>query len=410
MKICLLSTSTPAHRSGGTETHSWNLAGRAAALGHKVTLITTSLGDAAPPEPPAGVEVHYLPGTDVSMSRAWMRRWKRASADKISELHSAEPQDIVWAEGFAGLGHAARSRERTGLPMISIVQGFGFRGDIASEWADVSSAAGLIRFLLLRQPRLLLSYLPWYRGIMTGSDAIVAVSDESAEELKKEFPSAAGKIRTIYNGVDTSLFSPSPEAGRTCRAGLGVSPDEAMVLMTGTATRQKGFHLGMKAFSLACAGRKARLVVAGDGPELADLKRLAEKLGISGKTTFLGPMPNDRLPPLYNAADIYLNPTLRAEGFGIVTAEAMACGKPSVVSLSGGTGSTIVDNESGFFVRPGDAGEMASRLARLLQDPPLREKFSAAARLRALESFDIGVMTDSYIKLSLRTLNGSERP
>ncbi|MDT8286025.1 MAG: glycosyltransferase family 4 protein [Elusimicrobiales bacterium] len=409
MKICLLSTSTPAHRHGGTETHCWNLAKRAAALGNDVTLLTTALSGRPGVETSNGLQVHYLEGTDAAMSRAWAAKWWKASADKIRDLSSRDRPDIIWAEGTSGLGYASTARRELGIPLLSVMQGFGLRGEISSAWRDIDSLRSFLGFAGLYPWRFFFSYLPWSYKTMRGSDRIVAVSDESAAETRKEFPLFADKVRTVYNGIDTSVFRPDRDDGAAARARLGISPERRVILMSGTATRQKGFREGMAAFAALGPAPEPLLVIAGDGPELPVLKRRAKELGISSRVLFTGAVSNQSMPALYNSADVYLNPTLRAEGFGIVVAEAMACGKPCVVSFSGGTGSTITGGESGFFVPPGGIREMTEKMSLLLKDGELAERFAAAARARALEKFDLKKTTEAYISISLEVLKGGKK-
>jgi len=84
--------------------------------------------------------------------------------------------------------------------------------------------------------------------------------------------------------------------------------------------------------------------------------------------------------------DIIVCPS-RFEGFGLVAAEAMACGKPVIASNTGGLPEIIDDRETGFLVQPEDPVAMAEALTELIDNPALREKLGAAGRRKVGEKF-----------------------
>lgn len=399
MRIGLVSTSTPLHRQGGTELQAESLARLAAARGHQVFWVTTAHPDGTETEERPGIRIFYLKDTNYRMSRAEAPAWWTASAAKLSRLCDEENIDVVWAENFAGLSYAAIPRgERK--PVISIVNGLAVRGEIASNFNRVSSARELFHFLTRYAAQTLFYYIPRFRAMVRDSDLLVGVSRETTEALKKEFPSGSGKFRTIFNPVDTGLFRPDAELRKAARAEFGFTEENKVLIMAGVLHKQKGLHVGLEAFSrLRQAFPSARLLIVGDGPELPSLKAAAAGPGLSGAVSFAGARRNGEMPFFYNGADAYLNPTMRMEGLGLVTVEAMACGLPSVVSRIGGTASTITDGVSGFFVPPGDAAALAEKVLLLLKDTALAAAMGAAARTRAVAEFSESNI-DRYLDLS----------
>ena len=110
---------------------------------------------------------------------------------------------------------------------------------------------------------------------------------------------------------------------------------------------------------------------------------MADELGIRDSVTFTGPVPQDRLPSYYSAADVYVLPS-HAESFGLAALEAMACGTPVVVSRVGGL-KTFVDNAKTGYLVPWRCPEaFAQRLDMLLANPDLRDAMGRAAREKAL--------------------------
>jgi phosphatidylinositol alpha-1,6-mannosyltransferase len=105
--------------------------------------------------------------------------------------------------------------------------------------------------------------------------------------------------------------------------------------------------------------------------------------------SFLGRVPDERLPDLYACADVFAMLCrerwggLEAEGFGIVFAEAAACGVASIAGRSGGAHEAVVDAETGYVVEPRDVEAVVDALGRLLGNPVLRARLGDAARQRA---------------------------
>jgi len=404
MKICLLTTSTTAHRMGGTEVHAEGMAAEAVRQGHQVFIVTTAHPRGIPEETRNGCRVIYLSGTSHEMSRRDAPAWWAASAGRTAGLCETEGIDIVWAENFSGLSYAALpARQRR--PVISIVQGLAVRGEVISNFNSITSARELFYFFSRYAAQTLFYYLPRFRALVRDSDLLIGISNETVAALKAEYPGSAEKTAAIFNPVDTERFKPDPTLRRSGRERLGLPNSAVAVLMSGVLHKQKGLHLGLLAFAqLAGSYPQARLIIAGDGPEKERLAALAGELGLTARVTFLGLVPNDEMPLYYNSADAYLNPTLRMEGLGIVNIEAMACGLPCVVSLIGGTGSTIQDGISGFFVKPGDLDGLKNSLAALLRDAGLRERMAAEARARALRCFDLKKNLAAYVAASLELL------
>jgi len=409
MRICLITTATTLHSMGGTEIQAEALAAEAARQGHKVFILTSAHPGGEHAHQKDGYTVVHIPGTHFSMSRKWVKRWEQELPRAAAALEKKEAIDIFWAENFSGLPYAALPRKDR-APLISIVNGLAIKGEIASNFAAVSNPKELLYFLTGYAGQVLFYYIPWFKALARDSDLIAAVSRETAAALEEELPDSRGKIEIVYNPVNCGLFKPDTGLKRQVGAGLGLSSSAVGVMMSGVLHPQKGMHLGLAAFALAAQKfPAARLLIAGDGPQRAYLEKTARQLGLAGRAIFCGMKPNAEMPGLYNAADIYLNPTLRREGLGIVNLEAMACGLPCVISKIGGTGSTIDDGVSGYFTRPGDIAGMAEKISRLLGDPALREKMGGEGRKKAETVFEKSAVVGRYIAASEKLLSGPGR-
>jgi phosphatidylinositol alpha-1,6-mannosyltransferase len=130
----------------------------------------------------------------------------------------------------------------------------------------------------------------------------------------------------------------------------------------------------------------ATLVLIGSGPRRRALESLAQRLGIAESVRFAGGLPYAQIPSVYataSAAVLLTRPVaggLVAEGLGAVTLEASACGVPVIVGRTGGAVETVRDGVTGFLVDPRDPGEVAARLAELLDNPPRAAAMGRAGR------------------------------
>ena len=198
--------------------------------------------------------------------------------------------------------------------------------------------------------------------------------------------------RVIPNGVDVDVFSPGDALA--AREQLGLPPDRAVVLFAARNVTSNPF----KDFTT--------LVGA--------LRRIAETLDTSPVFVALGADTDENLPSQidilrapfetdpnrlalwYRAADVYAHPA-RAESFGMAAAEAMACGTAVVASNVGGLPEIVIDGKSGLLVEPGDAGQLASAIISLLEDPARREAMRRGGLQRVAEQFTVKRQAEEYL-------------
>jgi phosphatidylinositol alpha-1,6-mannosyltransferase len=235
-----------------------------------------------------------------------------------------------------------------------------------------------------------LAHLPLARGFgrrgLRHALGVVAAGGYPARQATR----AAGRaLRGVIvpPGVDVDRFHPLTEGERhDARAGFGLPPDRPVVVGVSRLVPRKGFDVLVDA--IAHLRPDIQLVIAGEGRDRARLERRAARVA-PGRVRFLGRVPDAELPALYGCADVFAMPCrdrwggLEAEGFGIVFAEAAACGVPAVAGRSGGSPEAVVDGETGYVVTP-RAGPVRDALDRLLGDAGLRAAMGAAARTRAV--------------------------
>ena len=151
----------------------------------------------------------------------------------------------------------------------------------------------------------------------------------------------------------------------------------------------------------------ATLLIAGTGPEAANLLAQAEQTGVAGRVHFLGDVSDADLPGYYQAADLFVLPSShRSEAYGIVLLEAMAAGAP-LITTELGTGTSWINHHgrTGLVVPPRDAGALAQAINQVLADPRQRRHMAAAAQARAQAEFDMPLLVDRVFAVYGEVLN-----
>lgn len=222
---------------------------------------------------------------------------------------------------------------------------------------------------------------------LSRSQAIYAVSEHTARLVRDRLPRA--KVGVIPPGCDTSRFFPQEVNRKSFWESLGVPTDAPIILTVGRLAARKGHLTVLAALEQVKSG--FHWVVAGHGAFHGVVRQAVQSSPARSRVTFLPHLPDERMPSLYNASDLFVlvpgerrtEKGLDSEGFGLVYLEAGACGKPSIGSISGGSGEAVLDGRTGLLVPPDDPGALRTALSHLLDDMSLRERLGAAALLHA---------------------------
>jgi glycosyltransferase involved in cell wall biosynthesis len=172
--------------------------------------------------------------------------------------------------------------------------------------------------------------------------------------------------------------------------------DPPRILFLGRLVPEKGVDWALTA--LPAVFRRfpnARFVVAGEGPDLQELKTKTKNLGLAARVEFLGPVPPESVSDLLNDATMVVMPS-RIEGFGLVALEAAMMGRPVVATRVGGLPEVVIDGQTGLLVEQNDSAAFAQAILRLLDDTEMARQFGDTAYRRAKELFDWGRYVDSY--------------
>lgn len=237
---------------------------------------------------------------------------------------------------------------------------------------------------------------------LVGAELLLPVSHFTADKLSG-FISKHGHpvpdVALLRARVDLERFRPDLDTSKV-RARYGIAPDERVVLCFGRLVERKGVDRAIRALPLVAERvPNTVLVIAGTGPEMRSLEKLATGLGLTSKregrarVVFTGRVPDEDAGAVYAMADVFTLPVvdrwfgLEIEGLGVVLLEAAACGVPCVTGNSGGTPEAVLDGRTGYVIDATDEATLADRIATLLADPGLAARMGAAGRAHVEAEF-----------------------
>lgn len=228
--------------------------------------------------------------------------------------------------------------------------------------------------------------------VVSDADAVVAVSDSTADHLRATYPQAV--VRRIYNGVEASGLEATGKAARAAEPVLAGLPDGPVISAVGRLVEKKGWsHLVDAVAELRRRGVAAHLVLVGAGPLAEDLAAQVADLELDDAVTMCGPLPQEQVLRVVAQSTVFATPcVITAEGdrdgLPTVLLESMALGTPVVSTPVSGVGEAVLHGETGLLAEPEDAISLADRLQTAIEDADLREALTTAARARIRDLFD----------------------
>ena len=234
------------------------------------------------------------------------------------------------------------------------------------------------------------------RWLWGGADGILVNSIRTRDALLQSPFILPSRVRLIYNGVD---------AERIRR--LSVEPDPCpfprFFAAMGELSGRKRMDLvieGFFRFTIRHPESAMGLVLVGDGPERANLRRLAADRGIADRVALTGFLPNPY--PILAHADGFVLASSN-EGIPNAVLEAMSLGRPVIASPASGA-ECIQDGKDGFLLDPFDPDRLAQHLSMLVSNPDLRRRIGEAGRRTVLARFDPGRMRSELDAFFMETL------
>jgi glycosyltransferase involved in cell wall biosynthesis len=293
----------------------------------------------------------------------------------------------------------------------AIGYGLALRGALKRLGPDVIHSNGLAMHLMAAWTKPRHARLVWhlhdYVSRSSGSamllrrsagrcDAIIANSQSVADDAQRILRSSV-LARAVTNGVDLSVFGThGDEADLDAMAGIPPAPAGTVrVGLVGTFARWKGHHTFLRAVAALPADNPIRAYVIG-GPiyqaggsqwSRAELEAEATRLNVRSRVAFIDFVEDPA--PIFHALDVVVHASTEPEPFGLVIAEAMACGRAVIAANAGGASEILVPGVNALVHRPGDARGLAAGIAALVRDPWLRHRLGHAARNTAERRWDV---------------------
>lgn len=388
---------------GGMEIHGKLLSEGLVNRGHRVSFISTKHPDGKETGEERGVKIYNLPNTVFASRR---NQWIRESVRKFYELHREDPFDVIWSQSFAAYGLASSSRLNLTIPIIPILHGC-IHQELNSFKTNLF-AGHLAPFSLPKIfAGLFYSYYMQQKPLLSISDRIITVSQELVNDLRRWYgKSIATKTVPVFNGIDPEVFRPDPQARKTIRTKFQIQDNEILLMTSGALNKEKGHHLAIESMLyLQREVPNTKLMIVGSGEFRPLLERQVQDNGLQESIIFTGFIPNHEMVKYYNAADIYLMPTLRIEGLPFVLLEAMSCAKPVVATHIGGNTSIIKDGENGFLIEPTNIQQLRHYIMLILKDDKIKNKLSNSARETVINDFTIDKMVYQTVGLMNETID-----
>ncbi len=376
MRILVINSEYPPI-GGGAGNASANIARWFISFGHTVDVLTAHFGDLPHEVTQDGLTIHRIPA---------LRR-------KLDRSGALEQLAFIVSGSLSALGLARRFKPDVTLAFFGMPSG-------AIAWLlkvvyripyVVSLRGGDVPGFRPYDFKVFHKLIgPFLRVIWHSASGVVANS-HGLGTLAHAFD-ASIEIPIIPNGVDGARFD----------AGQRDWQQPARIFSAGRIVYQKGLDLGLRAL--------AQLTeldwywhIAGDGPQMAHLKLLAQELGIQERVTFLGWQSQDDLTKCYHQANLFLFPS-RHEGMPNAVLEAMASGLPVVATRIAGNEELVVDGETGVLVDPEDIDSLRDGLGPLLSNADQRQRMGHASRLRVEQEYSWESVARQYSECLEKTL------
>lgn len=250
-------------------------------------------------------------------------------------------------------------------------------------------------------------------------DYVITFCKHVTEGIKGQAPHLDNVVM-VPPGIDTEWFSPGNTNSKwSDRLGLREGP---VIIHPARMLPWKGVAYSVRAMKRIVEDFPEAKLIITDTEDIVDWVRelkdykskiisLIGELGL-GDRVITQPFPYKELPWVYNSCDVVIYPTIGEEPFGLVPVEAMACGKPTVVTRSGGLVESVVDGVTGYIIEKEDAEALAGRIMKLLGDESLAGSMGRAGRERAMEVFSRRRMARDTVEIYRKAIeeHGVEGP
>lgn len=382
MKFVFLTLGYHPDLAGGAYRYVAEAAERLAARQRCVEVICPNPGDQlAGRETRRGVGLFRYAGGRSFSARNW--RLENARAGALLRERLAQPGAsalVVQAQAYFTPALAGRWSQAVFL----------FTGPWGAEyrWARQATPRSRLRRWLDGAIALVMRWTE--RKALRRTRRILTISQYYAGQLPRWHGRRLAPVSVISGGVNTGQFQPAADRSRL-RQQWGVGEGEFLFLAVRRLEARMGLLTLLEGFAaVAPAFPHARLWLAGKGPQQQELQARIAAAGLRERARLLGFVSEGDLPGLYGAADCALMPSLDLEGFGLATAESLACGTPVLGSRAGATPELLAPLSDSLLFAPASAGALAERLRAVLSGAlRLPERAACASYARQRFNWDV---------------------
>lgn len=339
--------------------------------GHDVTVVTYKEGNVPYYELDKGVKVYRVDNFMINASNFidWVMQLNFNMIAKASEIIQKEGEfDVIHAHDWL-VAYAAKTLKHSyNIPLVSTIH--------ATE-AGRNSGIRDSQQKYINDTEWMLTY---------ESTEVIVNSNYMKGELQRLFGLPFEKINVVPNGVDLLLYS-GVDRNYEFRRRYAMD-NEKIILFVGRLVYEKGVQHLIAAMPKILNGyHDAKLVIAGKGGMMDELKQEANALDLGDKVYFTGYINGKDVPKLYKAADVAVFPSTY-EPFGIVVLEAMLSERPIVVSDIGGLNEIVQHRENGMKCYAGNANSIADSILELLYNPELCANVTKKAKAKVRNEYN----------------------
>lgn len=371
MKILMLSWEYPPRIVGGIARVVHDLSKRLIKDGHDVYVITYKEGDVPSFEDDKGVKVYRVDNYMINPNNFidWVMQLNFNMITKANELMASGIKfDVIHAHDWLVAYAAKTIKSSFNIPLVSTIHAteYGRNKGIHDETQKY-----------INDTEWLLTY---------ESSEVIVNSNYMKAELQRIFNLPFDKINVIPNGINLTSFN-GVEKDYDFRRNYAMD-NEKIILFMGRLVNEKGVQHLIDAMPKVLANyNDAKLVIAGKGGMIDELREKVSFLGIENKVYFAGYLNSKQVTKMYKCADIAVFPSTY-EPFGIVALEAMLAGIPTVVSDIGGLNEIVEHGKNGMKSYAGNANSIADSIISLLYNPELCDRVVKNAKIKVKNEYN----------------------
>lgn len=371
MKILMLTWEYPPRIVGGIARVVHDLSKRLIKDGHDVYVITYKDGDAPEFENDKGVKVYRVNNYMINPNNFidWVMQLNFNMIAKANEIIAKEGNfDVIHAHDWLVAYSAKTLKNSYGTPLVSTIH--------ATE-AGRNSGIHDETQRYINDTEWLLTY---------ESSEVVVNSNFMKNDIQRLFGLPFEKINVVPNGINITNFS-GVERDYEFRRQYALD-NEKIILFMGRLVYEKGVQHLISAMPKILNGyHDAKLVIAGKGGMIDELKAQVNAMGIGHKVYFTGYLNQKQVCKMYKCADVSVFPSTY-EPFGIVALEAMLAGVPTVVSDVGGLNEIVEHGVNGMKSYAGNPNSLADSILSLLLNPALCDSVTKKAKAKVKEEYN----------------------